>query len=266
MAGDSRSFGGEVPSRAHLVRGSGGLAGEVADLRADADDGFLAMESEVSGKAVAAAHLQLDVVATEGNTVVIAGDTYEFVTALGNGVAGGIEVVITDAATQLANIVAAINGTAAAAVASGAGVVKVRAEVYNTNFLRVEAAASPGQAALGGTKPTYALSETLTDTATWDHEELGRTGGDVGTKKTVHEIDVDATNLLADFDMVAPSTVISAQVLYVTDAAGVVDTTGKGASIILAVNAALNSVTVDLNGGVTDPVATDKVYLEITHQ
>lgn len=264
--GDSRSFGGQSPARAHLVRGSGGLAGEVNDLRGDVDEGFEAMEGEISGAAVPAAHLQLDVQATEGDLVNIGDDTYELVDALGNGVeAGAIEVLITDAATQLVNIIAAINGTQAAAQASGRGTAKVLASAYNTDFLRLEASTHGGGAAVTGEKPDLALDVTLVDTAVWDHENLGRTGGNTGTKKVVHEVNVDALNLAADFDLVAPGELLSSQVLYVTDIGGAIDATGKAASIILTDVPARNAVTVDFDGGATDPVATDKVFVEMTY-
>lgn len=42
--GLSKAFGSKNPARPHLVRGPGGVAGEVADLRQDIDDAFLAME------------------------------------------------------------------------------------------------------------------------------------------------------------------------------------------------------------------------------
>jgi len=266
--GDSRSFGAQSPELAHLVRGSGGLSGEVNDLRGDVDEGFQAMEAEVSGAAVAAAHLQLDVQATEGDTVTIGGDVYEFVDTIGAGVAGGIEVLVGgSAAQQLLNIIAAMNRTSTIGTeSSGHGEENVRGSAYNTDFLRVEWSNKPGGDPLPGPKPNVALAESLTDTATWDHENLNRTGGNVSTKKVVHEIDVDAVNLATDFDVVAPGELVSSQVLYVTDAAGDVDVTGKAASIVLTNVPARNAVTVGLDDGATDPVVTDKVFLEITYR
>lgn len=41
----SRAFGTQKAYKAHLVRGKGGVAGEVADLRSDVDDGFIALEA-----------------------------------------------------------------------------------------------------------------------------------------------------------------------------------------------------------------------------
>lgn len=41
----SQYFGAKVPARPHLVRGAGGVAGEVADLRADVDEAFDTMEN-----------------------------------------------------------------------------------------------------------------------------------------------------------------------------------------------------------------------------
>lgn len=43
--GNSQYFGGKSPDRQHLVRGAGGLAGEIKDLRDDIDESFEAMET-----------------------------------------------------------------------------------------------------------------------------------------------------------------------------------------------------------------------------
>lgn len=45
MTTPSKSFGNQAAAKPHLVRGSGGLAGEVADLRNDAEEGFQANEA-----------------------------------------------------------------------------------------------------------------------------------------------------------------------------------------------------------------------------
>ena len=42
--GTSTFFGQKAPAIPHLVRGSGGLAGEINDLRADVDEAFSAQE------------------------------------------------------------------------------------------------------------------------------------------------------------------------------------------------------------------------------
>jgi hypothetical protein len=44
MAKESKAFGSQRAAKAHLVRGSGGLAGEIGDLRADVEEGFQNLE------------------------------------------------------------------------------------------------------------------------------------------------------------------------------------------------------------------------------
>lgn len=263
----SRSFGQKAASKPHLVRGTGGLQGEIADLRADTEEGFQAMEGEASGAAVAQANIRLNTQPTALDTITIGTEVYQFVTALGDQAGTNIGVLRgASAAEALANIIAAINGAAGQGTTySLKGKMNVVASIYNTDYLHIECAVSPGGVADPGTKPNLALADALTAAVNWDHENLGRLGGNVGLKTAVHQLVVDAVNLANDFDVKAPGVVVKAQVLYVTDAAGVVDTTGKAASILLTVVAARNAVTVDLNGGATDPVATDKVYLEISY-
>lgn len=264
----SRSFGSKGPQKAHLIRGSGGWQGEIADVRADAEEAFQAMEADAGGgQGVAQANIRLNTQPTAADTITIGSDVYEFVAALGSQTAGRIGVLRgASAAAALANIVAAINGAAGlGSTYSAKGTAAVKASVYNTDFLHIEAAEAAGGAVVAGTKPNVALSDALTAVIAWDHENLGRTGGNVALKKVTHQIVVDAVNLAADFDVVAPGVITKAEVLFVTDAAGAVDTTGKAASIILTVVAARNAVTVDFNTGATDPVATDKVYLQITY-
>jgi len=45
MTTPSKAFGAQVASKPHLVRGTGGLAGEVSDLRGDVEQGFLNAEA-----------------------------------------------------------------------------------------------------------------------------------------------------------------------------------------------------------------------------
>jgi len=47
MTTASKSFGAQVAAKPHLVRGSGGLQGEISDLRGDAETGFRAMEARL---------------------------------------------------------------------------------------------------------------------------------------------------------------------------------------------------------------------------
>jgi hypothetical protein len=264
----SRSFSSKQALKAHLVRGSGGWQGEIADLRADTEEGFQAAEADVGGGlGVAQANIRLNTQPTAADTLTIGSDVYEFVATLGSQTAGHIGVLRgASAAAARANIVSAINGTAGLGTTySAKGTSAVKATIYNSDFLHIEAAEAAGGAVVPGLKPSIALSDGLTAVIAWDHENLGRTGGNVSLKKVMHQVIVDAVNLAADFDVVAPGVITKAEVLYVTDASDVVDTTGKAASIVLTVVAARNAVTVDFNSGGTDPVATDKVYLQITY-
>ena len=45
MAKESKAFGSQRAAKAHLVRGSGGLAGEIGDLRSDVEEGFQNLEA-----------------------------------------------------------------------------------------------------------------------------------------------------------------------------------------------------------------------------
>lgn len=44
MAKESKAFGSQRAAKAHLVRGSGGLSGEIVDLRKDVEEGFQNLE------------------------------------------------------------------------------------------------------------------------------------------------------------------------------------------------------------------------------
>lgn len=267
--GTSRSFGSQSPAKPHLVRGSGGLAGELNDLRQDLDESFNAMEDEVQGKAQSQSNLRYAVLPTAADTMDIGADLYEWVAAIGDEAAGNIGILIAaDAPLSLLNAIAAINGVGYGAVpqvASARPTEAVVASAYNTDYLHVEGAVQIGGPAEAGPKPALVLASSLTSAVTWDHEELGRTGGDSALRKVVHVIDVDAINLAADFDIVVPGVPVAAQTLLVTDAAddpaGTTATLDTGYTLVQARNA----VTVDLDGATTDPVATDKVYVEITY-
>jgi hypothetical protein len=45
MARESKAFGSQRARKAHLMRGTGGLSAEIADLRADAEEGFQNLEA-----------------------------------------------------------------------------------------------------------------------------------------------------------------------------------------------------------------------------
>lgn len=265
----SRSFSSKVPAKGHLVRGSGGLQGEISDLRADVEEGFIASESEVSAAAVAQANIRLNTQPTATDTITIGTNIYEFKALITDAptTAGNIVVLRgATAAAARANIVAAINGAAGLGTTYTAkGTSAVVASIYNTDFLHIEAATFAGGPVDPGTKPNLALSDALTAVIAWDHENLGRTGGNVGLKKAVQKVVVDAVNLAADFDLVVPGVLMGSKVLYVTDTAGAVDATGKAASILLTNVLGRNAVTVDFDSGGTDPVATDIVYIELAY-
>jgi hypothetical protein len=265
--GDSRSFGAQVPQKGHLVRGSGGIAGEVADLRSDVDDGFLEMESEVAGPSQSQASLLLDTLATAADTVTIGADIYEYLALLTDAVTtpGNIGVLHgVDAAATLANIIEAINGTGVASgVSAGHGTESVLANAYNTNYLHIDKSAFPGGPEVPGDGPNVALAASLTSGDVWDHLNLSATGWDGGLKKQLIRVVVDATNLAAAFDLAVGFTPLLASVVLVTDAAGVPDGTGKGSDLPITLVPARLAVTVDLDGGTVDPVATDIVYIEV---
>lgn len=265
----SRSFSSKVPQKGHLVRGSGGLQGEIADLRADVEEGFVSTESELRGPAIAQANIRLNTQPTATDTLTIGANIYEFKALITDAptTAGNIVVLRgATAAAARANIVAAINGTTGMGTTYvSKGTEKVVASLYNTDFLHIEPAIVPGGAVDVGAKPSIALSDGLTAVVAWDQTNLGLTGGNVSIKTALHKVTVDAVNLAADFDLKAPGTILGAAVRYVTDASNVVDGTGKAASIILTLVTARNAVTVDFNTGATDPVATDIVYIEITY-
>jgi hypothetical protein len=261
----SRSFSSKQAQKAHLVRGTGGWQGEIADVRSDAEEGFQAVEFETSGVGTAQANIRLNTQPTATDTITIGTDVYEFVATLGSQTGTHIGVLRgAAAANSRANIVAAINGAAGLGTTySAKGKMAVVASIYNSDFLHLDCAAAPGQAAEPGTKPNIALSDALTASVAWDHENLGRLGGNISVKKALHQLVVDAVNVAAAFDVKVPGTLISAAVVTCTNAAGVVDTV-KAAAVALTLVAARNAVTVDLTG-VGHPVATDLVYLQIVY-
>lgn len=74
----SRSFGSERPQKAHLVRGKGGVAGEVTDLRNDVDDAFEALEDEIQSGSPASTTLLQGGQPSANDTLDVGADTYEF--------------------------------------------------------------------------------------------------------------------------------------------------------------------------------------------
>lgn len=90
----SRFFGTQRPEKPHLVRGSGGLAGEIADLRGDVEVGFTAVQAEVDAGIAPAAH---DIITshsgsglTPGNVIrASAADAFAFA-QLGHGDLGSV--------------------------------------------------------------------------------------------------------------------------------------------------------------------------------
>jgi len=78
----SKSFGSQSAAKPHLVRGSGGLAGEVADLRSDVEAGFANNENRlafptinrVDAKSVSIAGTNIDFVLTGTDFGTVSGD------------------------------------------------------------------------------------------------------------------------------------------------------------------------------------------------
>lgn len=263
----SRAMAGKSAAKGHLARGSGGVQGEINDLRLDVDDALEDVEAQIMSKAQAQANIRLNTNPTATNTITIGTNVYEFTATLGTQTAGRIGVLIGGSAgASLLNMIAAVNRAPPVTppvydLGSSGAAVNVKASVYNTDFLHVEYAKSPGGASLPGACPSIALADALTAVIAWDHANLNETGFDGTFKRQVVRITATTANIAADFDVVVPFVPRKASVYLVTDAAGVPDGTGKTA--VLTLVPARNAVTVDLDGGATDPVNTDIVYLEI---
>jgi hypothetical protein len=252
-------------AKPHLARGSGGLQGEINDLRLDTDEALETMEGQVAAKSQSQANIRLNTNPTAGDTLTIGSNVYEFVATLGTQTAGRIGVLIGGtAAASLANAISAINRANPATppvydVGSSGAAVNVTASTYNTDFLHVEPSKFPGGPTVPGPGPSVALADTLTAAVGWDHANLNELGYEGALKRTVVRVVVTAGNLTTDFDVKVGFTPHKASVFLVTDAAGVPDGTGKTA--VLTLQQARQAVTIDLDGGVTDPVATDIVYI-----
>lgn len=260
----SRSFGTKGPAQPHLVKGSGGLSGEIFDLRADIDEALVTLESQVDGGAVAQASIRLNTQPTAADTITIGTTVFEFVATLGSQTAGRIGVLRgASAAAALANIVDAINQVVPAVVHDGTHTMNIRADIYNTDFLRIQQSSRPGGPAVRGVGASLALSDALTAVIAWDQTNLSNTGSGLSWRTTILRLVVDAVNLAADFDVVLPFTPVQAQVIQVLDG-GVITApnAAKATNTGVALVPARNAVTVDFNGGGgTDVVATDVVYV-----
>lgn len=249
----SRSFSTQAASVPHLSKG------EIADLRSDVEEGFKALESEVAEPITPGSQLLLDVQPTEGDFITIGTDKYEWVDTAGAGVEAGAHEVLTgaDAAEALANVVASINENAT---------INVVASVYNTNYLLVQKAKFPGGPIDTG-NISAVLAESLTDSEVWANDNLSEIGGEGEFKKARFKIAVTTANLATTFDLIVPGVPVAVSSPLATDDSDVPDTTGKGASVAGActIVQARNAVTVDLDGGDTDPVDTDIVYLDVLY-
>lgn len=260
MANLSKAFGSRKAAIPHTVQR------ETGDLRKDAEEGFLDIEQRICAPMPGMAMLRLNVQPTATDTVTIGADVYEFVATLGLQTGAHIGVLRgASAAAALANFVAAINGSGVGtSVSSAAPTVNALASVYFTDFLMIQTADKPGgsiQRGIAVGSSNIALSETLTDTATWNHTNLGNTLFNGTEKRALVKIVVDATNLAADFDVVVPFTPTKAALWLATNAAGAPNAATTVGTLTIV--QARNAVTVDLNGGATDPIATDIIYLEV---
>jgi len=257
----SKSFSAQGPAIPHKS------TGEVADLRGDVELAFLAMEAQVEAPMPAQANIRLNTQPTAADTITIGSDVYEFKAALTDAptTAGNILVLRgASAAAARTNIVDAINGKGPAlSTASAKPVQSIKASIYNTDWLHIEPASFAGGPPVTGPGPSVALSDGLTAAVAWDQTNLNLTGFAGNFKRAVARVVVDATNLATNFDVVLPFVPYRASCVLVTDAAGVPDGTGKAASIVVALEQARSAVTVDLNVGGTDPVATDICYIEV---
>lgn len=265
MTNKSRAFGTAAPASPHLIKGSGGLAGEIFDLRGDVEAAILAVEAQVQAPTVGQANIRLNTQPTAGDTLTMGADIYEFKAALTDAPTTPGNILVLrggSAAAARTNINDAINGAGVAAATSSAQpTIPLKASTYNTDYLHIEPADVPGGTPQTGTPPSVALSDGLTAAVNWDRTNLNKSGFSGNMKKTIVKIVVDATNLANNFDEIIPFVPRGAQVLLVTDTNGDTDLTGKSAVITLVPSR--SAITIDLDGGATDPIATDIVYIEV---
>jgi hypothetical protein len=236
----SRSFGIQSPEIPHLSKG------ELADLRRDIEEGFLASEQIVEAGHYAMATLLIGTLPTVGDTVTIGTNVYEF-----GGVGANINVAIGGAvATSRTNLANAINTLGTASVLAevsavpGAGV-------------SIFKATSRGGALAKGAGQSLALSETLTAVADiWNQTNLNITGKSAGMNKVAYgKVTIDATNLASDFAVKLDFTPTS--VRWIAYAA-----TGAIKTTTALVTLSSQFVVFNANNGGTALVATDYIIWE----
>jgi hypothetical protein len=265
MTNLSKSFSGQANVVPHLAQSHGALK-EIVDLRQDVEKAFIVMEAQDEAPYAAQANIRMNTQPTAADTITIGADIYEFKALLTDAVTtpGNIAVLRgASAPAALANIIAAINGTGKqTSVSASNGTVKVKASIYNTDFLHVEPSIDvPGGTVQLGVGPNIALSDGLTAAVNWDHTNLSKAGFDGSVRRAMVRITVDATNLANDFDVVLPFKPLKVSLFAITDNADAPSASKTVGTLTLV--QARNAITVDLDGGATDPVATDIVYLEV---
>lgn len=174
----STLFSGKGPDIPHLNKG------EVADLRSDLEETFVALEAAYprDDGHIGNAELVMSAQPVATNTIGIGADTYEF-----DGVGANINVVIgADAGETRDNLIEAINTS---------GTELVFAD-ENGNNVRIQNADAVGGTPVVGTPPSVVLTEAITDAAdVWNQANLNATGGPATTKHASGTIVVTAENL-----------------------------------------------------------------------
>lgn len=158
MAKESKAFGSQRAAKAHLVRGGGGLAGEVGDLRKDVEEGFQNFEGRagypeldfIDGGAPAAAGGDMVLVGREllqGQTfdqlVLWEGTSQVTVTALTPG-DSNFTIEVTDGATAGSEVVSKADHAFTVQIEAGVSTADQIATALNADgadsdgFLRAE--------------------------------------------------------------------------------------------------------------------------------
>lgn len=217
-----------------------------------------------------------------GDTITIGADVYEFVAA-GGDVAADTNIGVVrgaDAATSMANLIAGIHATYQSSLGTGLfqtdsstpalknGTENVFA-FYAGGVLNIQAANAPGGNLVSGTTPDIACSDVLTEVTAWTFANLNLstggsfrptkvarvafavTGGQISAGSVVVRVPVQSADMVAYFS--------------VFTAAGVEKHTHTDSVAVAAVagSTTLSDVTLTLNGGGTDAVATDVVFIEV---
>lgn len=234
-------FGTKGPDRPHLIAGTGGLAGEVADLRDDLEETFVALEAVYprDDGYIGNAELVMSAQPVAGNTIGIGADTYEF-----DGVGANINVTIAgSAALTRAALITAINTLGTEAVFAD----------ENGNNVRIQFADAAGGTPIVGTPTSMVLTEVITDAAdVWNQANLNATGGPAVTKHASGTITVTAENLATLVEL--PMSFTPVGVLWLAFASGGIP---KATTATVVIDG--DSLKFDFDAGGTPLVATDYV-------